>query len=263
MGTEGIYGDARWAEFYDANIVYQARRDVSFFVEESCRAGGETLEIGCGTGRVLIPTVRAGARVTGLDRAEGMLARCRANLDREPPEVRARASLVHGDMREFDLGRRFALVTFPFRPFQHLLTVEEQLACLACVRRHLDPGGKMVLDLFDPWLEKLLDKPGTADVVAEFALSDGSRVVRRAAVLERNLHAQVSLCSLTHEVTRPDGRRESFTESFEMRHLFRFEAEHLLVRAGFQVEALYAGYDRAPYGSRYPGELIFVARREG
>lgn len=263
MEADAIYGNARWAEFYDANAVYQARQDVSFFVEESCRAGGETLEVGCGTGRVLIPAVRAGARVTGLDRAEGMLARCRAHLDREAPEVRARAALVQGDMREFDLGKRFALVTFPFRPFQHLLTVEEQLACLVCVRRHLAPGGKVILDLFDPWLEKLIEKPGTGGVDAEFALPDGSRVVRRASVLERNLHAQVSLCSFTHEVTHPDGRRESFAESFRMRHLFRYEAEHLLARSGFQVEALYAGYDRAPYGSRHPGELIFVARREG
>ena len=44
-----------------------------------------------------------------------------------------------------------------------------------------------------------------------------------------------------------------------MRYLFRFEAEHLLARCGFEVEALYADYDRSPYGSQYPGELIFVA----
>jgi hypothetical protein len=41
----------------------------------------------------------------------------------------------------------------------------------------------------------------------------------------------------------------------------RFEVEHLLARCGFEVEALYADYDRSPYGSKYPGELIFVARR--
>ena len=39
------------------------------------------------------------------------------------------------------------------------------------------------------------------------------------------------------------------------------EAEHLLARCGFKVEALYADYDKSPYGSTYPGELIFVARK--
>ena len=62
-------------------------------------------------------------------------------------------------------------------------------------------------------------------------------------------------------VTHPDGREERLVHRFQMRHLFRFEAEHLLARAGFQVEELYADYDKSPYGSKDPGELIFVARK--
>ena len=63
-------------------------------------------------------------------------------------------------------------------------------------------------------------------------------------------------------MTHPDGRTERLVHSFPMRYLFRFEAEHLLARCGFEVEALYADYDRSPYGSKYPGELIFVAVKE-
>ena len=64
---------------------------------------------------------------------------------------------------------------------------------------------------------------------------------------------------LIYYVTHPDGRQERLVHSFPMRYLFRFEAEHLLARCGFEVEALYADYDKSPYGSQYPGELIFVA----
>jgi hypothetical protein len=46
-----------------------------------------------------------------------------------------------------------------------------------------------------------------------------------------------------------------------MRYFFRFEVEHLLARSKFSIEQLYAGYDRAPFGSRYPGELIFIAEQ--
>jgi hypothetical protein len=49
---------------------------------------------------------------------------------------------------------------------------------------------------------------------------------------------------------------------FSMRYLFKFEVEHLLVRCGFGVESVYADYDESPYGSKYPGELIFVATVE-
>lgn len=61
-------------------------------------------------------------------------------------------------------------------------------------------------------------------------------------------------------MTHPDGRTEQIIFAFKMRFLFRFEAEHLLARAGFEVETIYADYDRSLYGSKYPGELIFVAR---
>ena len=66
---------------------------------------------------------------------------------------------------------------------------------------------------------------------------------------------------LVYYVTHPDGREERLVHSFPMRYLFRFEAEHLLVRSGFEVAHVYAGFDKSLYGSTYPGELIFVARR--
>jgi len=61
-------------------------------------------------------------------------------------------------------------------------------------------------------------------------------------------------------VTHPDGRQERLVHRLQMRCIFRFEAEHLLARAGFTVDHVYADFDRSAYGSQYPGELIFVAR---
>jgi ubiquinone/menaquinone biosynthesis C-methylase UbiE len=112
------------AELYDHVVPYRNRQDVAFFVEMARQSDGAVLEIGCGTGRVLIPTARAGKEIIGLDLSEPMLAVCREKLSREPAEVQSRARLVQGDMRQFDLGREVGLVTLPFRPFQHLTTVE-------------------------------------------------------------------------------------------------------------------------------------------
>ena len=58
-----------------------------------------------------------------------------------------------------------------------------------------------------------------------------------------------------------DGREERLVHAFALRYLFRFEAEHLLARAGFSVEQVYSGFDKGEYGSVYPGELVFVARK--
>jgi SAM-dependent methyltransferase len=251
------------AEFYDQLAPYRERGDIAFWVEMAHTSGGPVLEVGCGTGRVLIPTARAGVEIVGLDLSPFMLAVCRENLAKEPAEVQARVQLIESDMRNFDLGREFALITIPFRPFQHLTTVEDQMACLKVIGRHLAPGGRLVLDLFNPSIPYLAapERLEEFEDVPEFAMPDGRRIIRRARIARRDYFNQIQDVELIYYVTHPDGRQERLVHSFPMRHLFRFEAEHLLVRCGFRVEALYADYDKSPYGSKYPGELIFVANK--
>lgn len=155
----------------------------------------------------------------------------------------------------------FALVTIPFRPFQHLVTVEEQLACLGSIRRHVKPGGRLILDVFNPSLEGLTQPVGVeSPPEAEFSMPDGRRVTRRFRIAERDRANQVNQIELIYDITHPDGRAERLVHAVLMRYLFRFEAEHLLARAGFTVQHLYSSYDKSPFGSSYPGELIFVAR---
>jgi SAM-dependent methyltransferase len=250
------------AEFYDHVGLYRDRPDVDFFVDAALDAGSPILEIGSGTGRVLIPTARAGIAIVGLDSSPSMLAVCRRRLAQEPAAVGSRIELVAGDMRAFDLGRSFTLVTVPFRPFQHLVTTEDQLACLASIRRHLRPGGRLILDLFNPSLEALTRPVGEVSAPdAEFTLPDGRRVTRRYRITARDFAAQVNHVEMLYEIIHPDGREERLVHAFSMRWLYRFEAEHLLARAGYRVEQVYSGYDRSPFGSRYPGELILVASR--
>ncbi len=227
------------------------------------RGAGRCSSSGCGTGRVLLSTARAGFTITGLDSSAFMLEVCRRKLAAEPPEVKARVTLVEGDMRDFQLGQEFRLVTLPFRPFQHLLTVEEQRACLGCIHRHLGVGGRVAIDVFNPDLSLLVDDRFLAESQEEpeFTMPDGRRVVRRHRVLARNHQEQWQDLELIYYVWHPDGREERLVHPFRMRYFFRFELEHLLSRAGFEVAAVYSDYDRSPYGAKYPGELIIVARR--
>ena len=249
------------AEFYDYVVPYRDRQDVAFFVEMARRSEGPVLELGCGTGRVLIPTARAGVEIVGLDLSPSMLSVCREKLSREPQAVQSRVQLVQGDMQQFDLGREFGLVTIPFRPFQHLITVEDQLSCLDSIHRHLADGGRLILDLFNPSLPRLVEERYLAESgeEPEFTMPDGRKVVRRHRTVSRDLFNQIIDSELIYYVTHPDGREERLVHRFQMRYLFRFEAEHLLARSGFQVENVYSDYDRSPYGAKYPGELIIVA----
>lgn len=263
MQTAGGYESYAFvADLYDWVIPYRQRADVAFFVDAASQAGGPVLEVGCGTGRVVVAIARANINIVGLDLSANMLAVCRDKLRQESSDVQSRVELIQGDMRDFDLGRTFNLVTIPFRPFQHLITVQDQLACLKSIRRHLAPDGRLIFDLFNPSLDALANQQSDRELgdEPEFLTPDGRRVLRRHKMVSHDRFNQINHVELVYYVTHPDGREERLVHAFPMRYLFRFEVEHLLARCGFEIEHLYADFEKAAYGSRYPGELIFVAR---
>ena len=252
------------AEFYDQVTPYADRQDLKFFSALAAAAPGPVLELGCGTGRIMLPMLRAGAEVCGIDSSRAMLGVCVEKLAREPEALRDRAHLMLADMRDFTLGRHFALAVAPFRGFQHLLSVEDQLACLDRIRVHLSPGGRCVLDLFNPSLKALTD-PSRDEVFGQeppFRMADGRVVTRGHRILSRNFGEQTSDVELIYDVTYPKGGRERFVHAFPMRWLYRFEAEHLLARAGFKVEAVYEDYAETPFSGKEGGELVLVASRD-
>ncbi len=257
-----LYKSGVTAELYDK--VYEGvrgGRDVEFYVDEAVKSGGPVLELGCGTGRVLLPIARAGIEITGLDFFEPMLSALREKLKREPEEVRRRVELVKADMRRFELGRKFALVIIPFRPFQHIVEVEDQLSCLASIRDHLVEDGRLIFDVFNARLEYISGPPQVEEHenVAWTRLDDGSEFRRTDRQPRRDLANQILHCELIYYRRWPDGREERHVDAFPFRYFFRFEVEHLLARAGFKIEELYCDFDRAAFGEKYPGEMIFVA----
>lgn len=248
---------ASMAQTYDQSPTYAACDDVDFYRECARQAKGPILELGCGTGRVLLPLALDGAEVVGVDLSPPMLAICKDKLAALPADARQRVHLVHADMARFAFDRRFTLILAPFRGFQHLLTVEEQLACLQCVRDHLAPDGRFVLDLFDPDYEMLLG-PFPSEWIVDFDVSepDGSRLIRRSRIVDHDKRRQIQHVEFQFMLTRADGTTETSMAAFPMRCIFATEAKHLLARAGLTIETLYGDFDRSPY--QPDGELIFV-----
>lgn len=252
------------SEFYDHCTVYRDRPDIAYYVELASGTEGPVLEIGCGTGRILLPIARAGNRVTGLDSSRSMLDICRRKLAAEPAGVSSLAELVHGDMRDFSLERVYPLVLIPFRAFQHLLTVEEQVQALHCVGRHMPAGGRLVIDLFNPNMEYIMDESRRTEFGEEppFEMPDGRKVTRRFRNPSVDLGEQLMDCEIIYRIEDPDGGTEEVVHGFSLRYLFRFEAEHLLARSGFEVEEVLGGFNGEAFGSSWPGEIIISASRK-
>ncbi|MGP8080386.1 MAG: class I SAM-dependent methyltransferase [Dehalococcoidales bacterium] len=250
------------SDFYDTMYNHPARRDIEFFVDYGKKAGGKTLELGCGTGRVLIPTAIAGCEITGLDFSPYMLQKCREKIAKLSPEVQEKIHLIQGDMTKFDTGEKYTLATIPFRPFQHLITVDEEKACLDCIHRHLLQKGKLVFDVFHTFLPRLIDTKYfmEMEVGEPLKLPDG-RVVKRTNRTAAFHHAeQYNDIELIYYVNYPDGRKERLVHAFPMRYFYRFEIEHLLSLCGFKIVEFYGNFDKSDFYDESP-EMIFVAEK--
>jgi SAM-dependent methyltransferase len=249
-------------EYYDESPLYNRRRDEEFYLEAAQRLGGPVLELGCGTGRVLLPIARAGIDVTGLDLSPQMLARCHKKLAMEPAEMRCHVELIQGDMTPFELGGKFRLITIPFRSFQHMLKVEDQMAYLHAVARHLAPGGQLILDFFQVDPRRMHDPEfmKESERQEEFRMQDGRRVSITDRTAGFHRAEQTNDVEMFYNVRHPDGRTERLVHAFPMRYFFRHEVEHLLARCGLRVAALYGDFDYSPLGDTSP-DMIFVAEK--
>jgi SAM-dependent methyltransferase len=251
--------DAAIYDYYSTGV----EGDVLFYVEEAQKAGGPVLELGCGTGRILIPTAEAGVEIAGLDRAPSMLAIAREKVAGLDPAVQGRIGLVEGDMRDFSLGRRFKLVTIPYRAFLHLLTGEDQRRALRCVRDHLEPDGRLILNTFDPRLETIAAHSGSLGpalkMVDEFVHPDTGHKVVVWDTRQYDGEAQMINQYFIFEELDGEGQVVNKTYgSLVLRYLHRYEMQYLLELCGYRVEALYGDFRRGPF--RYGGEQIWVAR---
>jgi SAM-dependent methyltransferase len=261
----GGYDDREFvAEYYDASYEHLRLQDVEFYVDYSKRTSGQTLELGCGTGRVLIPTAKAGCEITGLDLSSHMLKICQEKLIAQPGEVRKRVRLIQGNMTDFDTGEIYPLVTMPFRPFQLLTTVEEQKDCLACVNKHLTPHGLLVFDVFHPYPPRLVYDPKYATEIEdlpETELPNGKKLRHTNRTAGFHRERQYNDIELIYYISHPDGRKERLVQSFPMRYYYRYEVEHLLELCGFKVVELFGDFDRSAFSSDSP-EMIFVAEKK-
>jgi SAM-dependent methyltransferase len=255
--------DSFIADYYDESPVVRGRtQDVAFYRDAARDFGDPILELGCGTGRITMALAEAGKRVTGIDLSERMLERAVRKRTALFTEERERVHLLQGDMARFDLGEKFRLVIIPFRPFQHLLEVRHQMDCLDCVRKHLAPGGRLILDVFQTDAERMHDPVHMREMpVTEYRTTDGRqvRITERVAAFHRA--EQRNDVEMIFSITHRDGRQERQVFAWPLRYFFRYEVEHLLARCGFRVAAEYGDFDRTPIQDDSP-EMIFVAESQ-
>jgi len=232
--------------------------DVAFYVALAKKTGGPVLEYGIGNGRIAIPMARSGAEVTGVDHSRPMLADLRARLAREPPEVRARVRAVRGDLRTARIGRRFPLIVATFNTALHLYTRYDVEQFLACVRLHLAPRGRFVVDLSMPSPADLARDPSRPFRAPRFRHPTAGVVVNNRERFDYDPVRQVLFVAMEFEAV--DDPSHAWMTPLSHRQFFPAEWEALLHYNGFEVDRVDGDFFGSPL-SKSSDVMIWHTRR--
>jgi ubiquinone/menaquinone biosynthesis C-methylase UbiE len=254
--AEGWKGWDAYAPFYDwENARTLGRRDVGYWRRLVREEAARTLELGCGTGRLLIPMARTGVRIVGVDRSAPMLARAGERVRRLRRDLRP--ALVRGDIRHLPFpNRAFGMVMAPYGLLQSLLREQDLRSTLGDVARVLRKGGLLGIDLVPDlasWAEyhRQISLEGRGPSGGTVTLVESVRQDRRRR-----------LTIFDEEFIERRGRvraRHAFSLTF--RTLTAPEMCERLEQTGFRVEALAGSYRNGPWSPEADVWLIRARKR--
>jgi SAM-dependent methyltransferase len=249
---------ARYYDLIHAHLI----DDLDFVLDLAAECDGPILELGCGTGRLLLPLVQAGHMVTGVDNEEAMLDRARQHLDKEAAEVRKRATLLLSDSRSlsFPAGTDcFALVLFSYNTLFHFRP-EGIRQTLRRIRANVCQDGRLFLDVTNP---NLIEEIVTDDhPVLENTFLDpvaGETIIQKSQswidFAEQCLHT-----TWIFETWKQSGQLADHA-SVEVEYWYQFphQLEILLQQSGFRLERIMGGYDRSKFDEESE-RLLVIAR---
>jgi SAM-dependent methyltransferase len=216
--------DASSAELFDPEAVDPV---VDFIAELA--AGGAVLELGIGTGRIALPLAERGVPVQGIDLSEAMVAQLRAKPggDRIPVAI--------GDFATTKVDGSFAVAYLVFNTINNLTTQDEQVACFQNVADHLEPGGRFVIEVGVPALQRL--PPG--ETVRAFAITPSHLGFDEYDVVNQGL--------ISHHYTAVGDTLQ--LRSIPFRYVWPAELDLMARLAGMRFRERWSGWRREPFAA--------------
>jgi SAM-dependent methyltransferase len=229
--------------------------DIPFWQSLARWQGNPILELGCGTGRVLIPLAQAGHNIFGIDNAPDMLAYLNHQMT---PKLQENIHIIEGDMTNFKIDTQFRLVILPCNTYSTFDT-KTRAAILTCVFNHLAPGGVFGVSMPNPNLLLALEESAAEPVIETiFSHPETGYPVQVSSRWERKDHVLSFIWHYDHLI--PNGRIERLTTSTD--HQLTTIEEYIteMLTAGFTIRSTYRNFETGPYkpDSNY---LIILAQK--
>jgi SAM-dependent methyltransferase len=224
---------------YDA--LFPVGAHLPYYAELARQASGDILELACGTGQLTVPLAGAGLRIAGLDLSEPMLSTARERA----ATAKVSVEYVLGDMRNFSLGRQFALIFIARNSLLHLHSTEDILTAFAMVRRHLAPGGIFAFDIFNPNVRLLARPSGQRFPVFQKQTESFGEL----SVEETTDYDPATQVGRGRWYVSTPGNPDAWVLPLDLRNIFPQELPLLLAAGGFHLKSRAEDFVQTPFNS--------------
>jgi SAM-dependent methyltransferase len=233
------------AELYDVEHD-TFRDDIDLLLTFADIVGDPILEMGCGSGRILVPLAEAGFNVVGLDRSATMLDRARSRMANAG--VSDRVTLFQGDLVDALSAPKgpFGLVIYSLNALMHLSSPESQLESLRNARKSLDPRGQIIIDVVNPTPDYLVSLGAAPALEGSWRMVDGS-VVDKWSFRKIDASRQIIDTTLWYDQVQDSGVLIRHRSRFVLRYLHFNELRLMLGNAGFTEIRVYGSYEMDPF----------------
>ncbi len=245
------------ARFYDAENAFKTE-DLEFYSDLAAETGEPILDVGSGTGRVVLHIAQEGYRLFGMEPSSEMLARAERKLEMMP-DLRGRVTMVQGDILTAGYDERFALIMVSYHAFMHLRTQEEQVSALQRFRKWLAPGGLLVIDLPNAGELYATSDDGSVILERSFQEPESGHMVMQQSVSELDRTEQLMYITWIYDELGDDGAVYRTIAPLTLHYYFPAEVSLLLRVAGLELVEFWGDYDRAPFEDGC-SRMITVAR---
>ena len=261
---EKITAKELYAQLYDARVP-DWDGEIDFYQELIGHSPLKTqgiLEVACGTGRVALRLAKDGTEVTGFDISPELL-----EIARKKSSGISNVNWVLGDLRTFEIGKKFGFVISHGHSFQFMTTPDEQVMCLEHIKRHLVPDGLAVIhiDYQDfGWLADLVNQKEPVYEKSDVLIHPTtSEKFRRSFAWEFDSYTQTATVTTNWEQVNENGDVVQVweMEPARLHCIFPFEMEHMLKRVGFSIEAVYGDFFKSKLSSE-SGQMIWLAKNK-
>lgn len=246
------------AQYYDAENADKTD-DIDFYTELAEECAGTILEIGCGSGRVVLPLAKAGYTVHGIDNNAAMLALAQARVDHAPDAYPALTLQAGNILNTAPPHNHYHLILLSYNMLMHFHDQPEQITLLQRLRRIIADEGLLVIDL--PNAGEVFAQPNTDALTLErtFINPDNGHMVLQQAVTTLDRVTQLMRIVWLYDEVQGDGTLKRTVAPVVFRYFFPYEVQLLLKLAGFRVEQIYGDVDGSPFESGCPRMVILAA----